>query len=237
MEMPDYNPFGLSTYQHNDLRKRTLNGYTFYYACTFQPKNITKPEMQAATQKFKRPTTKKDLEISNRMIKDSVVLFDDMPSFGFKLFDVILLVPSSSSAVKRIYKEIEPRLDHNTLVIERPLQKTRIRNVKLLDWQLDREPSLKTRQRVNECYASFRKKHYDKVTRMHYIPTRFRRYFSNFFKWNRMWVHFADLRDKRILVVDDTFGEGVSLREIMWMLDIGVRPKMMCGFSVMRDCE
>jgi hypothetical protein len=236
MEMPDYSPFGLSTYKDNELRRRTLNGYTFYYACTFQPKNITKPEMQAATQKFKRPITKEDLEISNRMIKDSVALFDEMPAFGFKLFDRILLIPSSSDAVKRICKAIEPRLNTGALIFINEFNKTRIRNVKLIQSQLDKEPSKKTTQRVNECYSSFRNKHYDKVTRMHYIPTRFRRYFTNFFTWKKdAWI--SGMYKKNVLVVDDTFGEGVSLREVMWMLDTDVKPNLACGFAVMKDCE
>jgi hypothetical protein len=170
------------------------------------------------------------------MIYDSVELFDDMPAFGFKLFDVVLLVPSSSNAVKRISEAIEPRLNSDALILVNAFNKTRIRNVKLIQSQLDKEPSKKTTQRVNECYTKFRYKHYDKVTRMHYIPTRFRRYFTNFFTWKKdAWI--SKMYKKNVLVVDDTFGEGVSLREIMWMLETDVKPNLACGFAVMKDCE
>lgn len=234
MENIEYKPFGLSTFRDNELRRRTISDYTFYYHCIFKPKNIEKSLAANATQSFKNPTNEEDYKEGNRMISDSVSMFDQLPCFGFKTFNVILYIPSSSNAVNRIKLEINKKVSSDCIIVGKPFVKTRIRNLQILQSQLDRENSTKTKRMIYDCYFKIRKNQYDRVTRMHYIPTRARRYFTNFFKWDKK-IDLTNLVGKNILVVDDTLGEGISLREVMWLIEKDLKPNLLCGFVVMKD--
>jgi hypothetical protein len=206
----------------------------YWYHCPFGTAGLSKDDKRRATQLFKRPLTDSDRKTADSMIETAVDKFARNGIINFSDFNLILAVPSSSKTVSKTLKSIVKCVYPDTDVIYNAIDKTRVRNLKLVDEQLSSENSEKTKRLVPKCLFDVRRKHYDKVSKMHFVPTRFRRYFTNFFTWNK---HFStnEYQGRDVLIVDDTYGEGITFRDVLWMVERDLKPRSVCGFAVMRD--
>lgn len=221
--------FKLTKCKTLNRRRRTLCGTTAFYHVYFEPIGLDKHDRRVAIDSFKHPKTSLD------RIKSREMMFYAMGEFlqqhDINEFDVILGVPSSSSIVKKIIDTFILVAGFKGKVSYKGFTKTRIRNVKLKQSVIDGENSLKTKVCVPRAYQDTRKLHYDKVSKASLFPTRFRRYFENFLQLNVSNPNC--LQGKNILVVDDTFGEGLTMCEVVRIL----KPytDRVLGFSVMKD--
>jgi hypothetical protein len=223
------NPYNLTKCKKTSLRRRTLNGRTVFYHTYFEPKGLNKHQRRDAIDRFKHPKSELDRVLSSNMIIESLLIF--LQEHDINEFDIILGTPSSSDVVKRVIDKILIDCDFKGAAIYKGFRKTRVRNVKLKQEVIDNERSLKTKELVPISYNKSRRLHYDKVSKVSLFPTRFRRYFENFLKLNIDNVNL--LKDKRVLVIDDTIGEGLTMCEISRILE--PYTKDVIGFTVMKD--
>lgn len=222
-------PFNLTKCRKTSLRRRTLCGRTVWYHTYFEPKGLNKHQRRDAIDRFKHPKSELDKVLSSNMIIESLLIF--LQEYDINEFDIIIGTPSSSDVVKRVIDKILMDCDFKGVAIYKGFKKTRVRNIKLNRHLVDREQSPKTKEKVPESYQHSRRLHYDKVSKVSYFPTRFRRYFENFLELN---IKNTDLiKNKKVLVVDDTFGEGLTMCEISRILE--PYTKQVVGFTVMKD--
>lgn len=220
--------FNLTKCKKLTIRRRTLAGTTSYYYTYFEPKGLDKHSRRFAIDSFKHPQTKEDRKTSDKMIDYAIVEF--LKQHDINEFDTIIGLPSSSKVVTTIVNNLINR-GFKGYIQYKGFVKTRIRNVKLKKHIIDHEGSLKTKEKVPEAYKHIRKLHYDKVARVSLFPTRFRRYFENFLSLNVNNINC--LKNKTVLVVDDTFGEGLTMCEVCRIL----KPytNNVIGFTIMKD--
>jgi hypothetical protein len=224
------NNFGLSFCKKTSLRRRTLSGITSYYYTYFTPKGLNKHNRVYAINSFKHPNTEECKIIASDMINHSVYTF--VSEVDLNQFDVILGMPSSSPVVKTVIDKLVFDCGFEGNVFYKGFRKTRIRNTRLKQQVLSRESSLKTKEKVPEAFNHTRQLHYDKVSKISLFPTRFRRYVENVFELN---VNPTELINKKILVIDDTIGEGFTMCEVTRMLS--PYTSNVIGFTVMKDIE
>lgn len=223
------NPFKLTKCCKTSLRRRTLGGVSAFYHVYYEPKGLDKHDRRVAIDSFKHPKTPLEKILSREMVIHAIgefLVYNDINSF-----DIILGVPSSSSVVKQIIDILITDCGFKGHVSYKGFAKTRIRNIKLKQYMIDRENSPKTKEKVPKAIYRTKELHYDKVSKSSLYPTRFRRYVENFLTLNVPNASF--LKDKKILIVDDTFGEGLTMCEIFRIL----KPytKNVVGFTVMKD--
>jgi hypothetical protein len=223
------NPFNLTKCKKTSIRRRTLSGVTSWYYTFYEPKNLNKQERRLAIDSFKHPKTSIEKNHSNEMILYSVDQF--IKQNNINDFDVILGVPSSSNINKKIIDLLLNFYNFKGKVFYKGFKKTRIRNVKLKWSIISKEKSLKTKEKVPASFDRIKKLHYDKVSKVSLFPTRFRRYVNNILELNIPGL--SCLVNKKILVIDDTFGEGLTMCEIFWILE--PYTKNVVGFTVMKD--
>lgn len=223
------NPYNLTKCKKTSLRRRTLNGRTVFYHTYFEPKGLNKHQRRDAIDRFKHPKSELDRVLSSNMIIESLLIF--LQEHDINEFDIILGIPSSSDVVKRVIDKILIDCDFKGAAIYKGFRKTRVRNVKLKQEVIQKEPSLKTKTLVPPAIQHSRKLHYDKVSKVSYFPTRFRRYVENFLELNI--DNPSLLKSKKVLVVDDTFGEGLTMCEISRILE--PYTKDVIGFTIMKD--
>lgn len=223
------NYFKLSKCRKLSMRRRTLDGVTAYYYTYFEPRGLNKHERRTAIDSFKHPCNKSERKTSDEMIVYAIGEF--IQTHDINEFDVILGMPSSSGIVKQIINRLILDCGFTGKVNYKGFGKTRIRNVKLKQHIIDRESSIKTKEKVPKSFQYTRRLHYDKVSKSSLYPTRFRRYIQNLLYLNVS--NTACLKNKKVLVIDDTFGEGLTICEGVRLL----RPhtnNVVC-FSVMKD--
>jgi len=226
--MSEFYTFGLSKCKKLSVRRRTLCGTTTYYYTYFEPKHLDRHSRKYAIDSFKHPKTKSDRLISNQMIEYSINEF--LKQHNIDEFDYIMGIPSASGVVNNIINQLISRCGYRGRCYT-GFRKTRIRNIKLKQYVIDRELSLKTKEKVPKAFNHIRKLHYDRVSKSSLFPTRFRRYFENFLKLD--FFDHSRLINKKILLVDDTFGEGLTLCECVKLLE--PYTKNVLGFTVMKD--
>jgi len=227
------NPFNLTKCKTLTKRRKTIakgEPTTFYYTY-YEPKGLDKQGRRYAIDHFKHPETGEDRQTSDEMINYAVEEFLKVHTIND--FETILGVPSSSKIIKKI---IDAFIQHgfSGTVIYKAFEKTRIRNVKLNQSMLDREPSLKTKEKVPKSFERTRKLHYDKVAKASLYPTRFRRYLTNLLVPTPHWgFKVSNVKQQKVLVVDDTFGEGLTMTEVYKILQ--PYTSEIIGFTVMKD--
>lgn len=235
------NYFNLTPCKKMSLRRRTIcsGEPTVWYHTYFEPKNLNKHERRYAIDSFKHPKNEEEQRMSDEMLCYALTEFFKVHDVNE--FDTILGIPSSSNIVKKTIDSIVSA-GFKGNVIYKGFRKTRIRNVKLKTWIIDREKSIKTKHKVPQSFNRSRKLHYDKVSKSSLFPTRFRRYVENLLELNfnrgtlggPSGIKDADtIFNKKVLVVDDTVGEGFTLTESVRLL----KPytKHVVGFTVMKD--
>ncbi len=221
------NPFNLTKCNKLSLRRRTLGDGVVHYHTYFEPRGLDKYGRRFAIDSFKHPKTREDRNVSDAMITYSINEF--LKVYQPESFDIIIGLPSSSGVVKRIVSRLlESNISNKAFL--RGFDKTRMRNVKLKQWMIDRESSEKTKEKVPESFEQSKRLHYDKVSKSSLFPTRFRRYIENIIKLN---IPIPLLYNKNVLLVDDTFGEGLTLCEASGILQ--PHCKSVIGFTVMKD--
>lgn len=225
----DNKPYNLTKCKKTSIRRRTLCGRTVWYHTYFEPKGLDKHQRRFAIDRFKHPISEHDKLTSSNMISESLYQF--LQEHDINEFDIVIGTPSSSDVVKRVIDKILMDCDFQGAAIYKGFRKTRVRNVKLKQEVIDRERSQKTKQKVPESYHCSRTRHYDKVSKVSYFPTRFRRYVENFLELNIENVNL--IKNKKVLVIDDTFGEGLTMCEISRILE--PYTKSVIGFTIMKD--
>jgi hypothetical protein len=223
------NPYNLTKCKKTTLRRRTLCGRTVFYHTYFEPKGLGRRDRRVAIDSFKHPKSEQDKILSSNMIIESLLNF--LQEHDINEFDLILGVPSSSDVVKRVIDKILSDCDFHGAAIYKGFRKTRVRNVKIKQHIIDSESSLKTKTLVPPAIQRSKHRHYDKVSKVSYFPTRFRRYVENFLQLNIENPNL--LMNKKVLVIDDTFGEGLTMCEISRILE--PYTKDVIGFTVMKD--
>jgi hypothetical protein len=233
------NPFGLTRCKKLETRHRTITKGepTVYYHTYFEPKGLDKQQRRSAIDEFKHPSTKGNKQISNEMIDYALTEFFRI--YTINKFDTILGIPSSSGLVKKVIDKIVQN-GFKGMVFYKGFRKTRIRNIKLKQWIVDRENSLKTKEKVPKSFNHVRKLHYDKVSKSSLYPTRFRRYIENlleinFYRPTGLCGNEKDLWHKKILVIDDTIGEGFTMNEVVRLLTPYTAKENIIGFTIMKD--
>lgn len=227
------NPFNLTKCKKRSKRRKTIakGEPTTYYYTYFEPKGLDKQGRRYAIDHFKHPETEEDEILSDGMVAYAVEEF--LKVHNINEFETILGVPSSSKIIKKI---INAFIQHgfSGTVVYKAFEKTRIRNVKLNQSVLDREPSLKTKEKVPKSFERTRRLHYDKVAKASLYPIRFRRYLTNLLVPTPHWgFKVSNVKQQKVLVVDDTFGEGLTMTEVYKILQ--PHTSEIIGFTVMKD--
>jgi orotate phosphoribosyltransferase-like protein len=223
------NPYNLTKCKKTSIRRRTLCGRTVWYYTYHEPKGLDKRQRRSAIDSFKHPQSELEKIVSSNMISEA--LFEFLKERDINEFDLIIGVPSSSGVVKTVIDKILSDCDFKGAAIYKGFKKTRVRNVKLKQHALDRENSEKTKTIVPSAIQHSKRLHYDKVSKVSYFPTRFRRYVENFLRLDI--ANSSLLTNKKVLVVDDTFGEGLTLCEVSRILE--PYTKNVVGFTIMKD--
>lgn len=223
------NPYNLTKCKKVSIRKKTLGGRRIWYYTYYEPKGLNKKQRCFAINKFKYPQSELDKIISSNMISEA--LFEFLKECDINKFDLIIGIPSSSNVVETVINKILSDCDFYGVAIYKGFKKTRVRNVKLKHHVLERENSEKTKTIVPSAIQHSKRLHYDKVSKVSYFPTRFRRYVENFLQLNIANPNL--LTNKKVLVVDDTFGEGLTMCEVCRILE--PYTKNVIGFTVMKD--
>lgn len=222
------NTFNLTPCKKLSLRHRTLAGKTVYYHTYFEPKGLDKAGRRYAIDEFKHPSSLNNKAVSEMMI--DYALYEFFKMHDINEFDVIAGIPSSSRVVRKILNNIN-KLYPNKLIIPKLFDKTRMRNVSVNQRMIFEEASLKTHEKAAPALFESISMHYDKVAKVSLFPTRFRRYVDGFLKLNEAYL--SVIKDKRVLLVDDTFGEGLTLCESSNILKKYV--KSVIAFTVLKD--
>lgn len=221
-------PFNLVPCKKIKTRKRTLGGETIFYHTYFEPKDLNREERISVIHRFKYPETLEDKYTSDSMVQYSVEQFFKIHNISD--FDYICGLHSSSKVVKNILKVIKNKYPLVNLIPEL-ISKTRMRNMFIREEILNKDYSLKTKEIVPISFNCSKTKHYDKVSKVSYYPARFRRYFGGFLKINEKYMDL--IKGRRILLIDDTFGEGLTLCESSRLLKPYI--KSLTCFTVMKD--
>lgn len=220
-----------------------------YYVCFQPPRGIDKEDRIFAVRAFKGPTNSSDMETSNKMIKIASHEFYDAMEYNEWCrnenngtphtiiaadFDAIVCAPSQFSAATRACHFLQGMYD--VPVYLNFLQKRMSQDADIdVDWALS-EPSDLTTEYIIKRHEDFRNFYYNKPFEIKHYSSNLRRYVYGFIAVNPEEKRFGSiwLRGKRVLLVDDTIGEGVSLREAANQI-LTFRPKSVTCFSVVRD--
>lgn len=223
------NPYNLTKCRKTSIRRRTLSGRTVFYHTFFEPKGLDKHQRRDAIDRFKHPKSEFDKVSSSNMIIESLLIF--LQEYDINEFDIIVGIPSSSDVVKRVIDKILMDCDFKGAAIYKGFKKTRIRNVRLKQDVINRENSVKTKSVVPSAIQHSKRLHYDKVSKVSFFPTRFRRYVENFLELDIKNINL--IKNKKVLVIDDTFGEGLTMCEISRILE--PYTTSVIGFTIMKD--
>jgi hypothetical protein len=222
------NPFNLTKCKKLSERHRTIGGVTYYYHTYYEPRGLNKNDRVTSIHAFKHPRSPLEKALSNEMIDYSVGEF--LKVHNIQDFDYIIGIPSSSKIIKQIIDKLSSS-NFKGQSIYRGFKKTRVRNIKLKKEVIDGEGSIWTKNEVPKSFKRTRELHYDKVSKVSFFKTSYRRYLENILTLNLS--NPQSLQGKRVLVVDDTFGEGLTMCEVFRIL----KPYTInvIGFTVMKD--
>ena len=237
-----YHSYGCGYYEkmrRNQLcvNNRGLVGATFSF---LQPTiESTKEESLSVVRKFKAARTSKEVSV----IKDGFCEFSDAIDYnGFKFgidsitaFDIVLPLPSQFSAnrlISKIYKEINP----NAKFLDEPFIKKMSQDIRYNSSQVLREGSSLSLPLVDAYFKSFKETYFDRPFEIKNVRATLRRYIYNFMAIQGWCKHYLPylVNGKRILLIDDTIGEGVTLREAANLIR-PFNPKSITSFAVLRD--
>jgi hypothetical protein len=237
-----YHSYGCRYYEkmrRNQLRlnDRGLVGATFSF---LQPTTkSTKEESLSVVRKFKAARTSEDISV----IKDAFCEFSNAINYnGSKFglnsittFDIVFPLPSQFSANKlilKIYREINP----NATFLDEPFIKKISQEIRYDPSEVSREGSSLSLPLVDAYFKSFRETYFDRLFEIKNVRATLRRYIYNFMaiqEWCKYYLPYL-VNGKRILLIDDTIGEGVTLREAANLI-LPFNPKSITSFTVLRD--
>ncbi len=149
-------------------------------------------------------------------------------------FDVVMKLPSSYPANDASLQFLKEFLRHDTIVIEDGFNKL---NSECVNFDKDRmlsEPSgLKNLEWAEKHMDDFYNAHFGEPFEIKKIKTKLRRYVYGFMELNHTNLG-SIIRNKRVLLIDDTVAEGITFREAQNLID-RFRPRSIIGFAHMRD--
>lgn len=192
--------------------------------------------------RFKNPTTPEDLATSNAMIQSSIDGFQDAfdyngmkcgGRYGMGYFDIRISLPSTNGTTKRICEIMA--MNRPGLTYHNVFHKKFSRELELDMEMLQRDPGWEdTLPEAQHRLEVIRQKHWNDRHQVKYSQTSFRRYFKNFMGLNQ-WPNISEcITGKNVLMVDDTFGQGITLREATRLI-LPFRPKSITYFTVVKD--
>jgi phosphoribosylpyrophosphate synthetase len=155
--------------------------------------------------------------------------------FGIKSvndIDLILSVPSSRLANDKILEILHSTIP-NAAAFRHAFAKGLTENVKVDHDRILSESSKKTPAYVENEVRCMKEKHKGQRFEVKFLEMSFRRYVYNFM--TVILENAANLiRGKNVLLVDDTIGEGITLKETSRLVN-QFQPKSIIGFAITRD--
>jgi hypothetical protein len=181
--------------------------------------------------------------LSSSVVKESVSKMIDEALNKFDMYHLIsdftlVISPKSSAPLNNLIMEKIKQRKRGDLpmIIPDAMVKNAIRNIKV-NWDLvQREPSQKTKKIIPTYYKSLMNNP-DDLYAVKKVPASYRRYFVDFLKWsdniNPFWISYT-ANNGKVLLVDDTVGEGVTVQEMVRQLS-KYNPNQIQVFSMFLD--
>lgn len=225
--------------KRNQLRINNYVGLFGPYFSMFQPKpNIDKQSSLEVVRMFKNPHTLYEEYLTNETIKISLNNFslalknnDWNGPHSLNDFGCIIKIPSQFLANDRICDILDKMINHK-IPIHRNLYEKRMSQEVKLNHRVFEENSSKTLGHILKIFSEFKTSYFNQPFEIKHFGASKRRYFYNFLKLNYNISLFV--RNKHILLLDDTIGEGVTIREASRLINV-YNPKTITAFTVLRD--
>lgn len=151
--------------------------------------------------------------------------------------NLIVALPSHSKLNELIVKRFQ--LKHKNLMSYGTFEKLMSDELVLDMEKVEREPSArKNKERIVKYYNNLKATHGGQPFEVKFITANFRRYFYNFLTFKHDPTHqaFNTLVNGNIMLVDDTIGEGNTLKEAIRILKSGqVVPNRVLCYAFLRD--
>lgn len=153
------------------------------------------------------------IENVSKMVNVSLNEFEK--SYPITSFDVIVYPVSSGKMNDLIISELKKRTDKPLVTLS--FVKNITKYIKLDDDLLSKSKSEKTKNLVPLVYKALMKNP-EKIYAVKNVRASLRRYFHNFLRWENDIESIklvSSLKSGKILIVDDTIGEGATLKEML----------------------
>lgn len=161
----------------------------------------------------------------NQMINIGLKEFEQINNIELSKFDLIISPTSSAPLNNHIMNIIRKKVaGGKTLVVSDVMMKKAIKDIKYMAELVAREKSIETKKQAPDLYQGLLKNP-EELYAVKMVKASFRRYFTEFYKWSDGidWLSlFKAATRGRVLLVDDTKGEGVTIKEMVRVMsDIG----------------
>lgn len=207
------------------IRKKSNFGDTIRYLVAFEPTGLDRDKRIKGMKKFKDFFT--SFRTANNMMHEALYFLNEFFPVNDNV-DVVLFAPSTSNALNVCASRFEQHF--NAKVYRDAFAKNKMSDIQLRTDILNKECS-KSQREIPQYFENVKRAHENDDAKVSYISASRRRYIKNLVKLN---IDPELLKGKRVLVVDDTIGEGVTFYNIHEALkEAGVENEMY--FAVMRD--
>lgn len=219
-----------------DIKFHSLGGVpNIFYAYYFSPsdktvkKDVRLHKINSIRTAIKSYSDQSVVSNVDKMIEFSLNRFNILKPLSS--FDTIIPLKSSSPLNDVIASKVKHK--NGADIMSELIVKDVIKNISI-DLP-DSETNPKTLAFVDDIRDKFSKVPNDEF-RSKMVPASFRRYISKFLKFNNRYdkTEFEKLNGKNILVIDDTLGEGSTLKEIQRLL-YQYSPSSVCYFVFIKD--
>lgn len=237
--------FDLEILKRPQLRLNNYAGLRGPYFSMFQPPPWMNKNLRVGVVRaFKNPRYENDRAESNKMIQVAVDSFYEAVDYNGSRhriynasdFDTVINLPSQFSANTRICEYFNDFWPYKFPILDNVLSKKLSQEVQFDIKKILREDCTKTFSLVDDYINGFKNTYWNKPFEIKHIKPTLRRYVHNFLQlepWcNKYLSQF--IKGKNILLVDDTIGEGITLKEASDVLN-QFSPRTITSFTVMRD--
>lgn len=228
----------LDSYRKQSLEEKLQ--FSGHYS-KFQPcKVMNKNQRLNGVRSFKNPKSTFEKLTSDNMIETAVKGFlNALKTNGNKFeiesieqIDSIIILPSQFSANNRIAEYFKQNFTNK--VYENVFEKRLCNDILYYKWWIKMEEQ-KNMAFVMEQIENSKKAHLNELFEVKKFGANIRRYLYNLLKFSIDLHSVIDMiENKNVLLVDDTIGEGTTLRDAMRLLE-KFNPKNIMSFTVMRD--
>jgi hypothetical protein len=215
--------FDFSWVRTGRIRKKSHLGIRYLVA--FEPTGLSRDQRIKGMKKFKDFFT--SFRTANDMLHEAIDFLNDFFPVDENV-DVVLFAPSTSNALRVCAGRFEQMF--KAKVYRDAFAKNKMVDIQLRTDILNRECA-KSQKEIPQYFENVKRAHKNDDAKVSYISSSRRRYIKNLV---RLTIDPELLKGKRVLVVDDTIGEGVTFHNIHEVLkEAGVENEMY--FAVMRD--